>query len=396
MEKQSYSTDIKQSVKTNNSSIVFEVSDVSSTDRRFPEISYYQAVDALLKVPTDWREHFKNREEREQVPDPGLSFEACSNYRGTLLAAAGVHPFVAAVHGAFAEHRPLSLSPDMIWLLISQGLASHINVHADKLRSQFVQHQKKIKIEVRRDDFVKGSPENPWEEVFESFSAQIRQHVGPATHDLLIPHFSTTRAVEKAASELVLLDAMQPYFDYSLMTACGIPRIRLEGTVADWQDLLERTKRLAEFELQWWVDLLIPVLDQFIMAAQGQSDKTFWQSFYKFQNASGGPYITGWIIVFFPYLTDSKTRQVNRKNPWLIKGNHQLQGLRYGINNHEDDVFSEMSGSDFPSGLAKVPFRWKYLAQCFDMELLGGFVGVKQDSNDLFLRPEIGWVVREN
>jgi hypothetical protein len=34
-----------------------------------------------------------------------------------------IHPLLAAVHVAFAEHRPLVLSPDTIWLTIAQGTA---------------------------------------------------------------------------------------------------------------------------------------------------------------------------------------------------------------------------------------------------------------------------------
>jgi hypothetical protein len=50
---------------------------------------------------------------------------------------------------------------------------------------------------------------------------------------------------------------------------------------------------------------------------------------------------------------------------------------------------------DLPSGLSKAPFRWNYLDQSFDMEFLGGFVGVSQDKETLAMRPEIGWVLRE-
>ena len=51
--------------------------------------------------------------------------------------------------------------------------------------------------------------------------------------------------------------------------------------------------------------------------------------------------------------------------------------------------------ADLPSGLSKAPFRWNYLDRSFDMEFLGGFVGVAQDQETLTLRPEIGWAVRE-
>jgi uncharacterized protein DUF4419 len=51
--------------------------------------------------------------------------------------------------------------------------------------------------------------------------------------------------------------------------------------------------------------------------------------------------------------------------------------------------------ADFPNGLSKAPFRWNCLDRTFDMEFLGGFVGVAQDQETLALRPEIGWAVRE-
>ena len=51
--------------------------------------------------------------------------------------------------------------------------------------------------------------------------------------------------------------------------------------------------------------------------------------------------------------------------------------------------------ADLPSGMSKAPFRWAYLDRSFDMEFLGGFVGVAQDEETLALRPEIGWAVRE-
>lgn len=387
-----------------DSATVFEVSEVLPTDKPLPEIPYYEAVEALLKQPISQSRYEDTADEtifdEDEVTHPNRSkriIESCSQYRGRLVAFVNFHPVVAAIHNAFNDHRPLSLSPDIIWLLIGQGLANHINANAEQLRPQFVKHQGNIKIEVRRDDFVKGSPETPWSEVFGEFSAAIRQHIGEATHDLLLPNFSTTGLVEKAAAEIVLLDAMQSYFKYKFHTYCGIPKIKLEGTVTDWQELLKRTKRLAQFGLEWWINSLIAILEQFITAAQGKPERCFWQSMYKFNDEmSGGPYITGWITAFFPYLKDLQTGKASQQNPWLIKGGSQLQELLYPIEDSNDDtVHPGLTTEYFPSGLAKAPFIWKYLHLSYDMEFLGGFVGVRQDLNDLFLRPEIGWAVRE-
>ncbi|MEM1030549.1 MAG: DUF4419 domain-containing protein [Myxococcota bacterium] len=48
------------------------------------------------------------------------------------------HALVNAVHLAFSQHRPLRLSPDAIWLTISQGFARHIEENAEALRPAFV------------------------------------------------------------------------------------------------------------------------------------------------------------------------------------------------------------------------------------------------------------------
>jgi len=377
-----------------DSSTVFEVSEVSQADKPLPEVPYYEAIEALLKKPVSrWLE--EDEADIALLDQSKRTIESCSQYRGQLVAFVQFHPVVAAIHMAFDDHRPLCLSPDMIWLLIGQGLANHINVNAEQLRSQFVKHEGKVKIEVRRDDFVKGSPENPWSEVFGEFSKAIRQHIGDATHNLLVPTFSTTGLVEKTAAEIVLLDAMQSYFEYELHTFCGIPKIKLEGTVADWQELLKRTKGLAQFGLHWWINPLIPILEQFITAVEGKPDRRFWQSMYKLDDESGGPLITGWITAFFPYLQDRKTGKVSHQNHWLIKGGRQLQELLYSFEYDSDQFGYGFTTEEFPSGLAKAPFLWQYLTSSYNMEFLGGFVGVRQDPNDLFLRPEIGWAVRE-
>ena len=49
----------------------------------------------------------------------------------------------------------------------------------------------------------------------------------------------------------------------------------------------------------------MPVLEQFVSAADGTVDADFWNSLYKYRSESGGPYINGWINVFFPYLNSS-------------------------------------------------------------------------------------------
>ncbi len=447
----------------------FLVSDVEPATTALEEVPYKEAVETLLKTAVPSRR--------------SRSVEACARYHGQLIAGVPFHPVVAVAHRAFMDHRPLCLSPDIIWLMICQGVANHVNANAEELRSRFVGHEGKVQISVRRDDFVKGSPENPWAEAIEEFTTKVREHIGSA-FDLFQPAFTTTGRVEKAAAAVVLLDAMQSYFDYDMETLCGIPAITLEGTPEDWQTVADRAERFGSLDLEWWLEPLRPVLHQFVAAAQGVVDRPFWQSFYKYQDESGGPMITGWISALFPYLKDGRTGLATKRNPYLMPDSQRLEDLdaeidqeiedidideqddddidaedvkrqptarplnrliikrtqdkddSLGTDPDQDDALDEdlnafdedlddneyvvgawlrpmpKRGRDYgaddsgfdpagprisalPFGLSKAPFRWDYLKQSFDMEFLGGFVGVAQDQETLALRPEIGWAVRE-
>ena len=51
-------------------------------------------------------------------------------------------------HIAFMEHRPLCLSPDIIWLMICQAVANHVNARGEQCRPRLVTHQGRIEIRV--------------------------------------------------------------------------------------------------------------------------------------------------------------------------------------------------------------------------------------------------------
>lgn len=408
----------------------FQVSDVPPATEALPEVPYHQAIFELLSQPLRRQMHDLNVEiasigriiqsssdlhvpigqlrsmqeaHAEGKAQLGLleaneqavsrPIEACCRYHGRLVAGIHSHPLMDALHHAFMDHRPVSLSPDMFWLLICQGVAQHVNANAEQLRSRFVQHSGTVEIVVRRDDFIKGSPENPWDEVIGQFSNCIREYIGSA-HDLFMPRFSTTGPKEQIAAEVVLLDAMQSYFKYVLETRCGIPAITLEGTADDWEALADRAKEFAAFDLDWWLAPLQHVLQEFVSAARGNVQQSFWESIYKFQSFSGGEAVTGWIAAFFPYLKDPQD-QSNQRNSWLNDGGWRLQSLLDGQWN--DETYDERGPSpdSFPGGMARAPFVWKYHETLIDMEFLGGFVGVAQDATTLSLRPEIGWAIRQ-
>lgn len=338
--------------------VTFKVDDVGAAKHPVEPIgARRQSLDATLK---------------QRVP--GVH-EAVGCVATDFVKGNSINAFEAAAHYAYSQHRRLVLSPDDIWLCIAQGFALHMSKNAEALRDRFVAFKGKKDIEVRRDNFVRGQ-RNDWASALGDFSDAIAGYIGK-NRDWLVANFTTTSPIEKTASEIVMMDAMQHFFRYSMTTLCGIPEITLLGTPDDWHNVQVRAARLSEFDLPWWTEALNPVLEQFHSAASGAVNTAFWRSFYKLNGGSGGPYATGYINSLFPYLNDG------RKNRYVKTPS---DGKERYMNGPTDD--------EMPSGLSKAPFTWRYHGQKLDMDLVAGFVGVAEDSTGA-VRPAQGWVIRE-
>lgn len=311
---------------------------------------------------------------------PGGAIEAVDPRPGNIFATEE-HPFVAAARLAFAFHLPLALRPDDVWLVLVQGLAQHVALDPEGLRRRLVAHTGKPNLVVRRDEFVRGRADNDWAGVFPEFGEQIREHVGKR-HDLIVGSFSTSTVHDHAISNLALMDVMQAYFDYTVVTRCGIPSIRLMGTAADWRSIRDRARVFAEFDLGWWCEALEPILTSFVDSAEDRHNPNWWRSFYKENDQSGGPYVTGWINTLFPCI------QVGIKEPRIERNPYAADWT------HRDGWGGGPPSRAFGSGLRSVPFTWDYLGDKLPMTFEGGFVGVEQDPESRELAPWTGWAVR--
>jgi hypothetical protein len=286
------------------------------------------------------------------------------------------NPFIEALTFSYSSHYPLVLGPDDVWMVIAQSFALHVDQNAEKLRKMFVQHEGKVHIEWRNDSLVMGSPNNNWMTGFDFFAAKIKEHIGKK-HDLLTANFSTTGPIERAASQVVLMDAMKHYFSYGVTTCCGVPEITLLGTPDDWKSIRTRVQAFAEFEgLGQWVKTLDPVLAEFVNASEGRVDRDFWKGIYKSESmGSGNPIVSGWANALFLYM---QAYQGFIKNPLA-------EDLKARYNPSNDA---------YPSGISKVPFIWTYHGTEYNYEFLGGFIALSQDPETLSLRPALGWAVR--
>ena len=351
--------------------ITFKVENLSKPEKLL-RLNSYDDIYKRLILSDVGMTHYEIEIEKENINFP-FNIVAKSQLPDNLVTF-GYHSFFNGMYQAYADHRPFVLSPDMIWLLISQGFTRHVNANPEELRHHFVDFSGKVSLIVSTDEIKLDNPNSPWEKVFPEYTKQIAEHTSSELIDLLSPNFTTTTTVEKVASEITIMEAMKPYFEFIVFYAvCGIPEITLQGTPKDWQKILDKTKHLRKYGLEWWTEELEPILEEFVKASKGKINKRFWKNMFKYHSKKeyGAPkIIDGWIVKFFPYDKDGK-----RNNLKELIGN----------------------GGNLPDEIVKVDL--KYIDNETSVEtplvLWAGFFGLEQNRENFTLTPQIGWLIRK-
>jgi hypothetical protein len=334
-------------------------------------ITFKPTNQKLSKIKTDDQLPFLKSLWKKQTH---IQAEAIDDFQKQVKGV-GYNSLYGAIISSFNDHVPLILSPDAIWLQIVQQLGIHIGQNSESLRQMFVDFEDKKVITVRRDDFIKGSKCNPWDNVFPEFADKIKDYIGEENYSSIINKFSTTTPITQAAQEIALMDCMQSYFDYLVRTKCGIPEITLEGTKEDWQLILDKANGLSKYDLGWWIKELVVLLQEFVNVWDGNVNLGFWKNFVNENGGSGGPYFSGHMLKLSAYQQD-----YNKKNTRITSWNEQK-------------TFGGFTTSSFTSGISSVPFIWNYYETNYPMTFASGFVGV--EIVDGAYKPNISWAVMD-
>lgn len=294
-------------------------------------------------------------------------------------------PFFTGMVKAFADHRPVSFSPDLIWLLVSQAFSHNVNGNPERFRDRIVDFDGKVDLVVRNDVEL-YDPRFDWVATVDSFAAKIEANTSNDVAKLITADFSTTGPVERLASEIVLMETTRAYFEFVVMRlGCGIPSVTLTGTVQDWQRVLDKALKLRDLGAEDWIDGIIPILEQFVKAAGGNPDREFWKDIViqnKTRTLKGGgcsfespTELDGWFLKLMPY--DKFGKRAPEKVP------------------HTYD--------DHAAQMASVPVRYvvfnpilQEADHIIDLQLSGGIAGFRADSITNCVSFEIGWSVRKS
>ena len=341
-------------------------------------------------LPKPQNEHFNWMSQAERLKGLGAaryygldnSYIAASFWEQPLSCTDA--PFFTGMVQAFADHRPITLSPDVIWMLISQAFSHDVNADPEKFRDKFVDFDGKIDLVVQ-SHYPLYHPDFDWTAIVDGFAEQIDSNTKNDVAKLITADFSTTGTIERMASEIVLMEATKAFFEFIIMYGgCGFPSITLTGTADDWQSIADKTARLQELGAGSWTADLKPILKQFVQAAQGNPDRSFWQDIVMKntpERLRGGACsldepteLDGWFLKLMPYDKDGK--------PTPAKVPHNYDKM--------------------PKQMASVPVKYievdtltGHVIATIPLELSGGIAGYMSDENDC-VSFQLGWAVNKS
>lgn len=341
-------------------------------------------ADSLLKTDTA-KLVFENKIGKEILffPEEQYNFGLISSPNNGLI---------QTLQECYDNHRPLVLTPDIIWLAICQGVSIHINEHYDSLKNIVFTTNKPDRISVRNDSLEYSAKH--WKNLIDAFANETRKYTTDDFYSFFVSDFTTTTEIDKTAYQITLLESYKKAFEYIGDTGCGIPSIHIAGNEGDWQTILRKLDLLDKIGLSNWAKNLKPIIAEFILASNGKQNKEFWKNIYKNADEYNAFYISGWIIKFFPYI-----KVLESDGVFDEKRGETRVGEFFTTNEFIDDdnyLLSTLSTDNFPSGIAKVPVTWNnnFKDITKKIEVFAGFFAIKQYP-DKSLEPFITWAICE-
>ena len=217
----------------------------------------------------------------------------------------------------------------------------------------------------------------------------MTKFLGEDLIEILTPNFSTTTYDSIIVCKISIMGSFKKNFDYEMqLSGCGIPYIILEGTVEDYQKIIEKSMKLKRYKFEWYINRIIPHIEKMVEAKEGKIDKNYFMNMIQkkeiiettFGLSGKGKqkvqvdYLSGWFLSFFAYYGE---KRYDGKIERFVKDTIKVEN------------FSKLANQ-----MLIVPFKIVDLVHGKEylMKYKVGFVGCDQnDKNEIF--PIQGWFV---
>ena len=156
------------------------------------------------------------------------------------------------------------------------------------------------------------------------------------------------------------------------------PYIELEGSLEDWELILDKIKTFKKIGLENWIKNIEEILKKIIDSKKGKIDISFWKNLIMYRDCCGmcgepDPYISfsGWITNFFPF--DNK-------------GDYYYNSEIKIYNVEKRDPMSEIVVTPLKIHLVDI-------YRVIDLNIYSGVLGISQDPKTLCVKPELGFLI---
>eukprot|EP01133_Synstelium_polycarpum_P012347 gene12347-14479_t len=313
------------------------------------------------------------------------------------LMAFGNNSFIRSAYMAYSNHHHLTIRPDDVWIAIVTQFSFYANANGEALRDKFVDFQGKKRLEVQSNGTLLTLD---YMHMADLLITEIANNItDPSIREWVRPSFTTTTATDRMVGAVALMATIKSYFDYDMRTYCGLPKVTLYGSQDDWQDVKVRAARLTEFEIPSgnlmtkWLDMLSPVLDQFIATASQCPDPLWWNRIVKnIGGESGKHLISGWITVFTVFTEDGQW--IGDKKTYTLDDDCSVEFID---GQEPEEIVSEWPVLDLeseecniPSGYLSVPITIHDDGEKYDTQLYAGHIGIRLP-NKTTISPQLDW-----
>lgn len=185
------------------------------------------------------------------------------------------------------RHYGAVISPTIFWNMVLNNLAFEVNKNPSKYQKYFTETEEKQEICV-----VQGGNLISPELLIDGVKGRVPSNI----MDHTFPSYSTDTEKSQIANYTAFLDMVSPYYNYSMLL-CGIPKIKVLGTLDDWNLFIAKCMKISE---------IIPEFKKYLEVVRKRIVKIYEDSceyggIFSLERCGSGSQVevSGWIKEFF-------------------------------------------------------------------------------------------------